>query len=340
MKNNMKELFVNTPSGGYNVVIKRNSLNEIQDFFRFSGKALIVTDTGVPEEYVEKVKKSFPKSSVYTFPAGEKSKTSETVFKISEYAHANLFNRNDVFVAVGGGVVGDVTGFAASIYMRGVRFINVPTTLLSQVDSSVGGKTGINFCGVKNLVGSFYQPSFVLIDPDTLKTLDNRQYNNGTAEIIKMSVTSDAELFCILEKNNIKDIEEEVIFRSLKIKSNIVEQDEKDYSLRHVLNFGHTLAHAAESAGCFSEYLHGECVSLGILPMCSKQIRERVKTVLQKNGLPVRIDICFEDLKKYILLDKKIEGNLITEIFVNEIGSFNFKKITSDELIEKYKEVY
>lgn len=340
MKNKMKKLFVKTASGGYDVIIKRNSLSEINEYFNYSGKVLIVTDSGVPEKYVDEVKKSFPGAFVFKFTAGENSKTYNTVLKILKYAHSKSFNRSDVFVALGGGVTGDVTGFASSVYMRGINFVNIPTTLLSQVDSSVGGKTGIDFCGVKNLVGSFYQPSLVIVDLETLKTLDDRQYRNGIAEIVKIAVTCDSRLFSLLETRNIKDVEDEVIFRALQLKAGVVEKDENDLSFRHVLNFGHSFAHAVESSGSFNELLHGECVSLGILPMCSNEIRNRVKTVLEKNGLPVKTDICFDSLKKYILLDKKSEGELISEISVNEIGTFYFEKMTLDDLIKKFKEVY
>ena len=195
------------------------------------------------------------------------------------------FTRRDCVIAVGGGVVGDLSGFAASIYMRGIDFYNIPTTLLSQVDSSVGGKTAIDFEGVKNIVGAFYPPKAVLIDENVLSTLPLRQLNNGLAEALKMSMTSDRELFDIFENGNPYENIGTVIEKSLLIKTDVVNKDEKEQGLRRVLNFGHTIGHGIEAEQAGRLY-HGECVAIGMIPMCSTETAERLKRILAKLGLP------------------------------------------------------
>ena len=191
----MKNITVKTSQGEYDIFIENGSHKNAAKYFTPRGKVLVVTDSGVPKEYAKSVSSSFGGSLIFTFPCGEESKSFETLKQLLSFASKNGYTRNSTFIAVGGGVVGDLTGFAASMYMRGVDFVNIPTTLLSQVDSSVGGKTAVDLDGIKNLVGSFYQPKLVIIDPETLKTLPERQFSNGLAESIKMAATSDKELF-------------------------------------------------------------------------------------------------------------------------------------------------
>jgi 3-dehydroquinate synthase len=224
--------------------------------------------------------------------------------------------------------------------MRGIDFINIPTTLLSQVDSSIGGKTAIDFGGYKNTVGAFYQPKVVFVDPDTLKTLSNRQFNNGLCECIKMALTSDAVLFDLLENENAYENIDQVIERSLKIKRAVVQEDEKEQGLRRVLNFGHTLGHAIESATGMHQYLHGECVALGMLPFTSPAIREQVENVLLMYQLPVNVPSLNSDLVSFIRHDKKANASGVNAVFVNDIGSFEFKLMEFSELEEVIKEAY
>ena len=226
----------------------------------------------------------------------------------------------------------------ASAYMRGIDFYNIPTTLLSQIDSSIGGKTAINFGGMKNIVGAFYQPKKVLIDPELLKTLPARQISNGLAEAVKMSLTSDKKLFELFEKEDIESNLEKIIISSLNIKKSVVEQDEKEQGLRKILNFGHTLAHAIESANGMQELYHGECVALGMLPMCSREVRERLMPVLEKLGLPTVFSADYSVLSEAMSHDKKKSGKKITVIFVEEIGSFRMKDIDFNELAQIMKE--
>ena len=333
-------LNVKTSMNTYNIVLQRGALNNVAEYCDVAKKALVVTDDGVPEIYSKTIASQFSKSIIKTIPQGEKSKNFDTYKELLELLNANEFSRNDCVVAVGGGVVGDLSGFTAATYMRGITFYNVPTTLLSQVDSSIGGKTAIDFGGYKNTVGAFYQPSAVIIDPDVLKTLIPRQFNNGLSESIKMAATSDKILFELLENKDAYENIETVIERSLKIKKAVVEEDEKETGLRRVLNFGHTIAHAVETATGLEEYLHGECVALGMLPFASDCVRERLVKVLKKYSLPVTVDASAEALLKALRHDKKADSNGVNTIFVNEIGSFEFKYLEYTELDKIVREAF
>ena len=324
----------------YNIVLKRGALNNISDYCDIKKKALVVTDDGVPEICSKTVASQFSKSVIKTIPQGEKSKNFDTYKALLEALNENEFSRNDCVVAVGGGVVGDLSGFTAATYMRGITFYNIPTTLLSQVDSSIGGKTAIDFGGYKNTVGAFYQPSAVIIDPDVLKTLDPRQLNNGLAESIKMAATSDEILFELFEKEDAYNNIEAVIERSLKIKRAVVEEDEKETGLRRVLNFGHTIAHAVETATGLEALLHGECVAIGMLPFSSEDVRKRLFNVLRKYSLPVTASVSADELIKSLRHDKKADSNGVNTVFVNEIGKFDFKYLSYSELEKLVKEAF
>ncbi len=331
---------VNTSMGKYNIVLRRGAINDIGSHFDTSKRALIVTDSGVPSVYAQKVSAQFKCSVIKTIPQGEKSKSFESFRELLEVLSENQFSRSDCIVAVGGGVVGDLSGFTASAYMRGIDFVNIPTTLLSQVDSSIGGKTAIDFGGYKNTVGTIYQPKVVIIDPDVLSTLSPRQFNNGLAESIKMAATSDSELFTLLENDDAYEHIDTVIERSLKIKKAVVEVDEKEQGLRRVLNFGHTAAHAIETATGLGDYLHGECVAIGMLPFSSEKIRVRLKAVLSKYNLPTDITFSSSELLSALRHDKKADSNGVNAVFVNEIGSFEFMFIQFNELDKIVKEAY
>lgn len=331
---------VKTSMNTYNIVLKRGALNNISDYCNIKKKALVVTDDGVPEIYSKAVASQFSKSVIKTIPQGEKSKNFDTYKALLEALNENEFSRNDCVVAVGGGVVGDLSGFTAATYMRGITFYNIPTTLLSQVDSSIGGKTAIDFGGYKNTVGAFYQPSAVIIDPDVLKTLDPRQLNNGLAESIKMAATSDEILFELFEKEDAYNNIEAVIERSLRIKRAVVEEDEKETGLRRVLNFGHTIAHAVETATGLEALLHGECVAIGMLPFSSEDVRKRLFNVLRKYSLPVTASVSADELIKSLRHDKKADSNGVNTVFVNEIGEFDFKYLSYSELEKLVKEAF
>lgn len=326
---------VKTALGGYNIVIERGALQKANKYFNLSRKVLIVTDDGVPREYSETIADLSAEALTVVVPAGEKSKSFDRYIKILEALVGADFARSDCVVAVGGGVVGDMAGFAAATYMRGIDFYNVPTTVLSQVDSSVGGKTAIDFLGLKNIVGAFYPPACVLIDPDTLKTLDARQVSNGLCEALKMAATCDGNLFSLFEKERPTDNIDEIITRAISIKIKVVEADERENGLRRVLNFGHTVGHAVES-NC-PQFLHGECVGIGMLYMCSPTVKERIKSVLERLNLPTSADIPPENIREALFHDKKATDESITTVFVNEIGSYLFEKEEKSVLFERIK---
>ncbi|MBO5262028.1 MAG: 3-dehydroquinate synthase [Clostridia bacterium] len=324
---------INLGEQSYDIVIERGALDKIGSYLNLNRKVLILTDSGVPKEYSEKVLSFCKEGYIYTIPQGEKSKCFDNYRDILGFMVEKAFTRTDCVVCVGGGVCGDLGGFVAASYMRGIDFYNVPTTLLSQVDSSIGGKVAIDFQGVKNIIGAFYQPKKVVIDSDTLKTLDKRQVSAGLCEAIKMACTCDKELFEKIESS--QDLErdiDEIIARSLKIKGDVVEKDPKEKGLRKVLNFGHTIGHAVESQG---DYLHGESVSIGMLKMCSQEVKTRLEGVLKKYSLPTKMEYDASVLADFIKKDKKARGEYITVIYVQRVGEFEMRDILIDD-IKKY----
>lgn len=320
---------VKTVTGEYNIFLERGALEKASEYLNLDRKVLIVTDDGVPKVYSETVAKQCKSPFILSLCQGEASKSFENfkmlLSKMVEYG----FTRTDCVVAVGGGVVGDLSGFVAASFMRGVDFYNIPTTVLSQVDSSIGGKVAIDFEGYKNIVGAFYPPKAVIIDANTLETLDKRQISNGLCESVKMAMTSDSELFEIFERDTI-DIDL-IIEKSLRIKKYVVEEDEKETGLRKILNFGHTLAHAIETQSDLRDIYHGEAVALGMLPMCSDEVRKRLLPVFKKFSLPTEFNFDISTVLDAVCHDKKADGNDITVIFVPEIGKYEMKKISINE---------
>lgn len=322
----------------YDIVIERGCITSAAKLLDLDRKVLVVTDDGVPEEYSKTVANMCGDAYITVLPAGESTKSFDQYIRLCEQMLANGFTRTDCVVAVGGGVVGDLAGFAAATYMRGIDFYNIPTTLLSQVDSSVGGKTGIDVGDMKNIVGAFKQPKRVLVDPDLLKTLPERHIANGLAEALKMALTCDKEAFELFNNEMTDSNLDKIIEKSILIKSDIVRRDEKENSLRRVLNFGHTVGHGIETASGLT-LLHGECVGLGMLPMCSDKVRDSLLPVLKKLGLPVFADIDKEKVIAAIFHDKKKSGNYITGVYVNEIGTFELKKEPFSEFENRIREV-
>lgn len=332
-------IHMNLGENSYDILVERGILQNANQYLNLNRRALVVTDTGVPAQYAKTVADGCKEAVICTLPTGEASKSLDGFGKLLQTMLDHGFSRKDCVVAVGGGVVGDLAGFAASAYMRGIDFYNIPTTLLSQIDSSIGGKTAINFGGVKNIVGAFYQPKTVLIDPDLLKTLPQRQIANGLAEAIKMALTSDRELFELLETNEIECNLDEIILRSLHIKKNVVEQDEKESGLRKILNFGHTIGHGIESSEGMGELYHGECVALGMLPMCSEKIRPRVIAVLKKCNLYRTLQYDWEKITEAAFHDKKADGAAVTVTTVSEIGNFELQVMSCSNVIKSAKTV-
>lgn len=324
-------LHLNLPRGGYDIYLERGALERAGELFSLKRRVLVVTDEGVPAVYAQRVAAQCAEAYVVTVAQGEQSKSFAGFEMLCKTLLEKGFTRSDCVVAVGGGVVGDLSGFAAASYMRGIDFYNIPTTVLSQVDSSIGGKVAINLEHVKNIVGAFYQPRAVIIDPNVLKTLPHRQIANGLAEAVKMSLTSDKTLFKIFERGAGESDIDTVIERSLRIKKAVVEEDEKETGLRRVLNFGHTLGHGIEGAEKLHGLYHGECVALGMLPMCSREVRERLVPVLQGLGLPTEIEGDLNQILTIAAHDKKCDGNSISVVRVPAIGSFEIVKMPLNE---------
>jgi 3-dehydroquinate synthase len=309
----------------YGISIGNGLLSEAGRIFDLRRKVLVVTDEGVPEAYAQAILSQCAEGSLLVIPQGEESKTLACCESILSVLLEGGFTRKDAIVAVGGGVVGDISGFAAACYQRGIDYYNVPTTLLSQVDSSVGGKTAVNFHGVKNIVGAFHHPAGVLIDPQTLSTLSPRLFSEGLAEVIKMAATSDAALFSLLEEStDLNPLLPEIIAAALRIKIAVVEQDPEEKDLRAVLNFGHTVGHAIEAASAGS-YFHGEAVAAGMLYTAEGDAARRIEALLHKFSLPVSDPFTTEELMRYAVRDKKRSGGRVKLVRVDTIGKFRFE---------------
>ena len=274
---NLIKLQIKTGDHKYSIIIGNNIVNKLQKLLKENlinfNQCLLIIDKNIPNRMVNKVLNSLPKEklSLYYFSANEKNKNLKSIDKILSILLSKNFNRNDCVISIGGGITGDVSGFAASIFKRGLKFVNIPTTLLSQVDSSIGGKTGINSKYGKNLIGAFYQPSLVISDINFLKSLPKRELVCGYGEILKHAIIADRKFFSFLDKNGSKVLTlkspyiENTIYQSCSIKKKVVEIDEKEMDVRKILNFGHTFAHAYEATLGYSKTLnHGEAVILGI----------------------------------------------------------------------------
>ena len=414
----------------YDIVIERGCLAKAGALCNLDRKVLVVTDSGVPLKYAHAVADQCTEAHLAIVAQGEQSKSLETFGKLLQTMIEAQFTRGDCVVAVGGGIVGDLAGFVAASYMRGVDFYNIPTTVLAQVDSSIGGKTAINLGGYKNMVGAFYQPKKVLIDLDVLRTLPRRQIANGLAEAVKMSLTSDAQLFTLFEEaaaaggftadagvgadaeaadttgvdtgadaTGAADVLdgtaddatnpdasnaasgtdaayaalelhlETIIERSLRVKKHVVEQDECEAGLRKILNFGHTIGHGVESyeqalygesnagtsasagnaafaadacaAPAFAPtdgreqgLYHGECVALGMIPLCAAPVRARLIPVLHALGLPTTRAFDAAAVTQAIKHDKKSSQSGVTIITVPEIGTYTIEQTTAEALGE------
>lgn len=333
---------------GYDVLIGRGLINMAGEHIcrvTSSRKAIIISDNTVWNLYGEILQNSLKKNgfevSFFAFPAGEQNKNLNTVNKMLSAMSSARLTREDIVVSLGGGVVGDMAGFAAAIYLRGIGYVNIPTTLISQVDSSVGGKTGCDTEFGKNLIGAFHNPKLVLVDPDTLETLPQPFMTDGTAEIIKCGCIKSAELFEKLEKcDKIEDVLEETIFTCIDIKRGVVETDFKEKGERMLLNFGHTLGHAIEKRSGYN-MAHGQAVAVGMYKITGaaeeagyteKGTAERIKNLAIKFNLPTRFEFDGEQLVDDILYDKKRRGDFINLVLLEKMGNGYIKKIKTEDL--------
>lgn len=343
----MKKLGVNV-GAGYDIFIEKGLLSSCGEYIKNvtdAKKVCVISDTNVFPIYGDKVCQSIEEQGfevlTYVFEAGEASKTTATVISMVEFLAQNELTRGDIVVALGGGVCGDMAGFAAAIYLRGIDFVQIPTSLLAQVDSSVGGKTAVDLPQGKNLCGSFHQPVLVIIDPDTLDTLTPHFFSDGMAEAIKTGCIKSAPLFDRIEKEDAKDFIEDMIFDCVSIKAGVVERDEKEHGERALLNFGHTAGHSIEKLHNFSTISHGEAVGIGMVMITAAGeangitaagTSDRIAAVLKKYGLLTKDENSLSDIIENMNADKKRTSDSINFTLLRSIGdSFN-QKIKYEEI--------
>ncbi len=321
----------------YDIVVKKGSLYNVGKLTNLNRRVLIVTDSGVPPQYAQAVAEQCAEPFLEVVEQGEQSKSIAVWQRLLCRMMELNFTRKDAVLAVGGGMVGDLAGFVAASYMRGVDFINVPTTSLAQIDSSIGGKTAVNLEKTKNIVGAFWQPRLVVIDPNTLQTLERRQFVSGLAEALKAGLLADSELVRIFEEEDCMEYIEQIIYRSLIVKKNIVERDERETGDRAALNLGHTLGHGIESATALQAgrgLYHGECVALGMIPMLeSKALRQQVLAICRRLGLPTQADYDKQEAVRAMRHDKKAASTTtIRVVKVPKAGQFRLDKVPFDQL--------
>ena len=328
---------IKTPNKEYEILISKLPQIEI------NSKTAIITNPKVSGLHINYLTNHLKTKELHiiTLPDGEEYKNMESINYALERLFDAKFDRNSTLIAFGGGVIGDMTGFTASIFLRGIKFIQIPTTLLAMVDSSVGGKTGINNKYGKNLIGSFYQPEAVFIDTHFLSTLEKREFAAGMAEVIKMAVMFDKEFFENIKKETLSI--EEIIKRSVELKAEVVNEDEKEKGIRSVLNYGHTFAHVIENETNYKKYLHGEAVAIGMVMANTLAVKlgyltqseaEDIKQVLEKYNLPTTYKIKnIASFYNHFFLDKKTTNNKIKFIIPNHIGKYKIIKDIDKEII-------
>ncbi|MFV0479310.1 MAG: 3-dehydroquinate synthase [Anaerorhabdus sp.] len=332
----MKKIDIQYNDGATTIFFGQGALMKIRENNGIRGRVFIISEEGVPRCYRDVVLRQFPDAIIHLISSGEAGKSVVEYEACLLHLQKEEFTKKDTIIAVGGGVVGDLAGFVASTYLRGMPWTQVPTTLLAQVDSSIGGKTAINLGGVKNAVGTFWQPKQVFIDPTVLETLDKRQMTNGLVEILKMGLLFDESLVEQIAQET-KDLDA-IIYRTVELKKEIVCQDEKDSGIRHCLNFGHTLGHAIESLE-LGNLLHGECVGLGMLAMIeNEKLTNRVRDILSSIQSPVTYDGLVLDVVDKIGKDKKREHDRIKLVTLKEIGEWSIVDLSLDAAKEKIKE--
>ena len=353
----METLTVNLGERSYPIHIGAGILERAGEMLQqagLRGKVAVVTNPTVAQLYLDPVHEALKRCGFEVTPVllpdGEEHKTLKSLAAIYDRLIADRLERKSCLLALGGGVIGDLTGFAAATYLRGVPYVQLPTTLLAQVDSSVGGKTAVNHEGGKNLIGAFYQPKLVLIDVDVLQSLPQRELIAGLAEVIKYGIIEDADLFQLLERRvgDIIKLDREllsqIILKSCAIKARVVEADEREENLRAVLNFGHTIGHALEAATGYKQFLHGEAVGIGMVKaaalsvqqgFCDQQSFERVIKLVKKAGLPGEFPsgVSMQNLIQNMEVDKKAAEGKIKFVVCCGIGKTRFHWLTPGEIL-------
>lgn len=329
------EIEVHTRQRNYPIILEHGVLARAKEVIGECGQPVLISDTGVPEKWRNLLQQQYPQSPMIVVPHGEESKSiAQWAAILSRMLEENV-SRKDVVIALGGGVVGDLAGFCAASYKRGIHWVNIPTTMLSIVDSSIGGKTAVDLDGIKNCVGAFWQPSMVLADPEVLSSLSPRLLSEGMAEAVKMGMTHDPGLFALFEHDDYMDHLDEIIYRSLEVKRKVVEHDEEENDERMLLNFGHTYGHAYESYYEMNRYLHGECVGMGMMTILKNpKLKQRLSAVLTRLNLPQSCDADREEICQLVQNDKKADHDTITIVQVDELGKGHLEKWNQEEIRE------
>ena len=360
---NKSKILVPLANNSYEVTIAAGVINNISEELLKIGvknnrKILVISNKEISdlysEEFLKNLKDNNYQAQIFLIKAGESHKNLETLSEIYNFAFEFGLDRNSLIIALGGGIVGDITGLAAATWLRGIEYIQIPTTLLSMVDSSVGGKTAVNHPKGKNLIGAFHQPKAVFIDPETLKTLPKREFNAGMAEVIKYGVIKDKELFEFLEneknKNKLINLENEYLIKiinsSIKTKSHIVSEDEKEHGIRAILNYGHSFGHVIENLCGYGEFLHGEAISIGMRiagdialekGLWSKEEFIRQDNLLKSYSLPTKIPkINKNEVIRILMGDKKVRDGKMRFILPKGIGEVDIYDDIVDSLFLKY----
>lgn len=347
----MRRITVNA-SITYDIVIDKGAIDRVGEYAAesgISGRACIISDSNVAPIYMERVKTSLEKSGFsvceYVFPAGEASKNAQTFVDILNFLAENHLSRKDTLFALGGGVTGDLTGFSAATYMRGIKFVQIPTSLLAAVDSSVGGKTGIDLKAGKNLAGAFYQPRLVVFDPEVLTTLPEEYFSDGMAEVIKYAMIRGREIERLILEDTHKNLEE-IITRCIEIKRDIVSEDEFESGVRQILNFGHTAGHAIEAEADY-KLSHGRCVAIGMYivtkawekrGLCKKGSCETLLKMLDKFSLETSCPYSPQTLTERAKSDKKASGDSVNLIAPVSLGECEIVKISMNEFMSILEE--
>lgn len=357
----MPNITVNLPQNSYQIAIAPDLLKQLGSQIQqlnLGNKILLISNPEIFDRYgnicIQSLTAAGFEVSTHLIPAGEPYKNLQSIEKVYDTALTNHLERSSTFVALGGGVIGDMTGFAAATWLRGVNFVQVPTSLLAIVDASVGGKTGVNHPQGKNLIGAFYQPKLVAVDPLLLKTLPKREFRAGMAEVIKYGVIWDADLFTKLEQaehiDNFETISssllETIITRSCQAKADVVSQDEKEAGLRAILNYGHTIGHAVESLTNYQQFVHGEAVAIGMVAagkiavemgLWTKEAAKRQDMLIAKAGLPTDIpaELTIEAILETIKSDKKVKAGKVRFILPTKIGEVIITDRVTPEAIKK-----
>ncbi|MCS1412259.1 MAG: 3-dehydroquinate synthase [Verrucomicrobia subdivision 3 bacterium] len=354
----MRKIRVPLDSRSYDILVGGKLFSQLGQRcrqLRLGSRCVVVTDSVVGPRYGKRALRALKgagfDAALHSVPAGESSKSLKQVQAGYDHLAKLRLERGSFVVALGGGVVGDLAGFLAMSYLRGIDFVQVPTTLLAQVDSSVGGKVGVNLKAGKNLVGAFYQPRLVLCDLDVLKSLPPREFRAGMAEVIKYGIIYDARLFSLIEREHPKIMQQDrrllarIIARSCQIKADVVAQDEKERGLRAILNFGHTIGHALESITRYGEYLHGEAISIGQVAAAMLSARqlgldpvavERIRGLFGSIGLPVTVSLSGQQERKLfeaMRLDKKVSGGKVQFVLAKQIGQVRTGQSVDDQMI-------